>query len=211
MKPNELKQRKKELRRSFRVRRDAMSQRYRQEASEAICANLIEWIKPKAEIPFHQVFGFVAVGAEPNIEAFVVSASIRQVVGLPRITNDNGEVGGVGMEFRRWNPGDPMAVNQFKINEPLSSASILTGNDQTVILVPALAIDGDGYRLGYGGGYYDRYISQLKQKGHKPITVGVVFAPLLQDSLPREPHDVPVDFIVSEDGVTTPVNFQFVR
>ena len=63
--------------------------------------------------------------------------------------------------------------------------------------MPLLGFDRFGTRLGYGGGYYDRTLQQLKKR---PLLVGIAFAAQELDTIPREPHDVPLDMIVTEQG-----------
>ena len=66
------------------------------------------------------------------------------------------------------------------------------------MLVPGLSFDGDGYRLGYGGGYYDTLLYTLAAHGIAPITVGVTYACCLAPCLPHQTHDVPVRYVLSE-------------
>lgn len=70
-----------------------------------------------------------------------------------------------------------------------------------VVVAPALAVDRTGARLGYGGGHFDRF---LAGPGRGAVVVGAVFACQLVDELPSEPHDVPLDVIVTETGVHRP-------
>lgn len=70
-----------------------------------------------------------------------------------------------------------------------------------LLLVPGLAFDGAGYRLGYGGGYYDGFLRRLAEQGIAPATVGVTYGALLAPGLPRQPHDRPVSYILTERGL----------
>ncbi|HWR56911.1 MAG: 5-formyltetrahydrofolate cyclo-ligase [Bacillota bacterium] len=70
--------------------------------------------------------------------------------------------------------------------------------DIEVIILPAVAFDKQGNRLGYGGGYYDRYLKRLSPK---TVLIGVNYATQIVDKLPAYPHDMPVDLIVHEQGV----------
>ena len=69
-----------------------------------------------------------------------------------------------------------------------------------VVVVPGLAFTADGHRLGQGGGWYDRFLVRLPER---VLTVGVGFAEQLVDALPVEPHDVPLDLIVTDDGTAS--------
>src|ERR1051326_4678054 len=73
--------------------------------------------------------------------------------------------------FRRWSPGNPLVANTLGILEPMESAPIVPD----VVLVPLLAFDSAGHRLGYGGGYYDRTLDQLR-RDRDILAVGVAFA-----------------------------------
>ena len=96
--------------------------------------------------------------------------------------------------FRRWRDGDEVDKGPFGVAEPKPSAEELCPD---VLLVPLLAFDRAGYRLGYGGGYYDRTLRGLRAL--KPIiAIGVGFAAQEISATPRGPGDEPVDWIVTE-------------
>lgn len=98
--------------------------------------------------------------------------------------------------FRTWKEGDALErSNNCPIKEPLANAEELT---PTIIITPALSFDSDNHRLGYGGGFYDRTISHLKNNSDKFITIGIAYKFQLCDSLPRGTYDEPVDFVLSQ-------------
>ena len=100
------------------------------------------------------------------------------------------------LQFRVWTPGAALSRGPFRIPEPAEDAA--TGRP-THLLVPLLAYDRDGYRLGYGGGYYDRSLRALRQS--RPIVaVGMAYTEQLVPDLPRAEHDEPLDWIVTERG-----------
>jgi len=103
---------------------------------------------------------------------------------------------GEPLAFRAWQMGDPMHANPraFNIAEPLATAPLVTPG---AVLVPMLAFDADGYRLGYGGAYYDRTLAGLPNAR----AIGVAYAGQEVLSLPRDTHDHPLDMIVMETGV----------
>lgn len=97
--------------------------------------------------------------------------------------------------FRRWEPGIAFAEGPIGTVHP--------GPDQPevrpdIVLAPLLAFDADGYRLGQGGGYYDRTLALLRGTG-PVLAVGVAYAAQAMDALPRSAHDQPLDWIVTED------------
>lgn len=101
------------------------------------------------------------------------------------------------MVFRVWSPDGAMARDVHGI--PIPAAGPCCHPD--VILLPLVAFDGRGYRLGYGGGYFDRTLAVLNPR---PWTIGVGYELGRVDTIRPEPHDVPLDFCVTEAGVSTP-------
>ena len=101
------------------------------------------------------------------------------------------------LEFRRWHPDDPLEPGPFNTLQASAAAERAVPD---MLLVPMLAYDESGGRLGYGGGYYDRSLSALRQKG--PVTaIGIAYAAQKMKHLPREAHDQPLDWMVTEQSV----------
>lgn len=100
--------------------------------------------------------------------------------------------------FRRWLPDDPLVTGTFGISEPTEAAQELTPR---ALLVPMLAFDRGGHRLGYGGGYYDRTLKALRAAG-EVVAIGVAFAGQLRDKLPVADGDQRLDWILTEVGAT---------
>lgn len=98
------------------------------------------------------------------------------------------------LRFRKWWPGAPMMPGVYDIPVP----------DGTEVLLPAVAVvpmngfDGQGYRLGYGGGYFDR---TLAAPGRRVLAIGVSFEALRLSTIYPQPHDIPMDFVVTEAGI----------
>jgi len=88
--------------------------------------------------------------------------------------------------------------NTWGVWEPIGGATIPVENLDLVI-VPALAVDRRGYRLGYGKGYYDAFLQEVQAP-----TISPIFQEAQLEALPAEPHDIPVDYIVTEAGVFSP-------
>ena len=74
--------------------------------------------------------------------------------------------------------------------------------DPDILLVPLSAFDMTGHRIGYGGGFYDRAIDRLLRKGLKPRLIGIAFDVQKVEEIPSEPHDMPLDAILTESGLT---------
>ena len=99
--------------------------------------------------------------------------------------------------FRRWLPGEPTVPGVWGIPRPMDASPLV---EPDVLLVPLMAFDRKGYRLGYGGGFYDRTLETLRAKKH--ITaIGVAYAAQEVDVVPRGDHDQPLDFVMTEKEV----------
>ena len=101
------------------------------------------------------------------------------------------------MTFRSWKPGDPLVVGRFNIPEPDAKAR---ERRPDLVLVPLLAFDRNGYRLGYGGGFYDRYLSEHRAK-RTVRAIGIAFGAQEVEELPHEATDEPLDAVVTEERV----------
>lgn len=100
------------------------------------------------------------------------------------------------LRFRAWQPGEPLVARTWGIREPADDAPEV---EPDVLLVPLLAFDRRGMRLGYGGGYYDRTLERLRTL--KPIlAVGLAFAGQELPQVPCGPHDQPLDWILTDGG-----------
>jgi 5-formyltetrahydrofolate cyclo-ligase len=97
------------------------------------------------------------------------------------------------LEFRAWRPGDRLERGVWNIPIPAERDVVRP----TALLVPLVGFDPEGFRLGYGGGYYDRTLAALDPK---PLTVGVGFELGRLPTIHPQPHDIPMDAIVTEAG-----------
>lgn len=99
--------------------------------------------------------------------------------------------------FKSWAPGDALVRGRYNIEIPLETAPEIQPD---LIIVPMVAFDMAGNRLGYGGGYYDRTIAALRQSGKNVLIVGAAYAIQGVQELPREAHDQRLDAIATEQG-----------
>ena len=111
-------------------------------------------------------------------------------VSLPIIKKDN------KMNFYSWSRNDPLKINKFGIPEPVSSKIFYPD----ILLVPLVAYDSSLNRLGYGGGYYDRYIEKI-EKIKKVTKIGLAFSFQKISSIPINQYDKKLDFIVTEKEI----------
>lgn len=104
-------------------------------------------------------------------------------------------------------PINGLTVNTFgsyNIREPKPDCSpTINVKDLDVVIVPAVAYDKNCYRLGYGGGFYDRFLVNLRPDAK---TIGIAFDLQIFDEVPREPHDAQLDFIITESQILIPKN-----
>ena len=100
------------------------------------------------------------------------------------------------LEFRAWVPGEETVPGRWNIPVPPETAKVV---EPDVLLVPLLAFDRRGYRLGYGGGFFDRTIERLR--GLKPVVaIGVAYSAQAVDEVIRGEHDQKLDWILTESG-----------
>lgn len=116
----------------------------------------------------------------------------RKTICLPRIAEDR-------LTFHIWHEDDKLEQHGYGHAEPLATAELHT---PAIVLVPLVAFDNHGHRLGYGGGYYDRTMQQLRTLDNPPLFVGVAYAMQEIDHLPHELHDQHLDGILTEQGVS---------
>jgi 5-formyltetrahydrofolate cyclo-ligase len=96
--------------------------------------------------------------------------------------------------FRRWRPGDPLVAASFGLKEPAADAPAVAPD---LIFVPLVAFDRRGYRLGYGAGYYDRTLANLR--ANNPIvTVGIAHSVQEVQEIPAEDHDQRLDYVLTD-------------
>jgi 5-formyltetrahydrofolate cyclo-ligase len=119
--------------------------------------------------------------------------SQRLRIGLPVVNKEHKT-----LTFHAWYPGCPMEEDAYGIPKPKDTELVVP----TLLFVPCVGYGAGGYRLGYGGGFYDRTLATLQPK---PFTVGLGFTNAYVDDLEPEPHDQPLDAILNDNGVVWPV------
>ena len=127
------------------------------------------------------------------MESDAMGASRHRKIGLPVINKVTKT-----LTFHRWYPGCPMEEDAYGIPKPKDTEII----EPTLLFVPCVGYGPGGYRLGYGGGFYDRTLSELTPK---PFTVGLGYTQGFLPDLDPEQHDVPLDAILNDNGVVWPI------
>ena len=102
------------------------------------------------------------------------------------------------LKFREWTPEVELVKGKYGILEPNENSKVL---EPDLLLVPLLAYDSFGYRLGYGGGFYDRTLNQLISNNRKTNSIGVAFKFQKCKKLPIGEFDIPLNSILNEDGI----------
>lgn len=127
---------------------------------------------------------------EPDLRSWLEGALARgATAALPVV-----ETPRAPMAFRSWRPGDALVPGVWNIPVPAKGVAV----QPDIVVAPLVGFDAGCYRLGYGGGYYDRTLAVMPQR---PRAIGVGFALGELGSIYPLPHDVPMDIIVTEEGV----------
>ncbi len=133
------------------------------------------------------IMAYLAFRSEVDLKSLLEFCKEKGIrTALPRITGS-----GI-MEAAEYADSSLLQQNKFGIYEPSNTCGIEKENID-VIVVPAVAFDEEGYRLGYGGGYYDRFLENIKA-----VKIGVCFDFQILNALPKEEHDIKMDVVISE-------------
>jgi len=184
------------LRKRLLEARLAMDEAAYRQFSERICRHL-ESLPRLAEAGCVHTFWPMIARREPDIRPFIeqlVSRSVR--LALPVLRSPAvAEPGAPRMNQVAYGHGTRLITSSWGIDEP-EGEMFVSRRELDAVIVPALGVDPAGYRIGYGLGYYDEFLSEVNATLVCPI-----FSRCLIDRVPLSPHDVPVHFIVTEDGV----------
>jgi 5-formyltetrahydrofolate cyclo-ligase len=100
--------------------------------------------------------------------------------------------------FRSWKPGETLETKTFGLREPLPSVPAVLPD---ILLVPVAAFDSAGFRIGYGGGYYDRTLDLYHRTNRKITAIGLAYDEQEVPQFPHEPHDQRLDYLITPTGV----------
>jgi 5-formyltetrahydrofolate cyclo-ligase len=143
--------------------------------------------------------------APPTIAGYWPTGSeISDIDLLGRLTDQNWrvllpiiEAADQPLKFAPWQPGDALVADRHGIMAPISAKTLTTPD---IVLVPLLAYDTTGHRLGQGGGYYDRTLASLRKQADI-VAVGLAYDGQQLDNLPRQDHDEPLDLVITETQI----------
>jgi 5-formyltetrahydrofolate cyclo-ligase len=181
------------LRRSLIERRRALSAEECARLSSRICQYLRASFPQLARMrvafcwPVHQ-----EPDLKPLLEEWRRTAQHGFDALLPVVLEEN-----AALAFRSWSPETSLVADRYGIPTPNAGAFIRP----EALLLPVNAFDAAGYRLGYGGGYFDRTLAALRTPSQRPLAIGVGYELARVDSIRPEVHDLPLDAIVTEQGV----------
>jgi 5-formyltetrahydrofolate cyclo-ligase len=178
---------KEELRKRVAALRRALSVDTRQRFARAMSEHLVESeIFKRAKV----VAAYSALRFEIDPRAIVERAcALGKIVGLPRFVAQAGT-----LELAAYRPDDPLVETHFMVKEPVETAPSIDLASVDLVLVPGLAFDLRGQRLGFGQGYYDRFLPRMPNA----VRVGLSFELQLLVEVPATTHDVPVDHLATE-------------
>lgn len=185
-----MRQAKGRLRARILAARDAFPAAGRAAASRRICAAvaaLDAWREAET------VMLYAAFGSEVNVDALIALAwREHKTVLLPRV-----EKGERRIRPYRVDDWDVLIPGTYGIREPDPTRCMPWTGPIDAVIVPGVAVDGRGGRMGYGAGYYDRF---LAGPARGAVRLAVAFSCQVVDALPLEPHDAPMHWLITEDG-----------
>lgn len=175
------------LRRELIAKRRSLLQDVWQEKSKSLCLHL------QAHPQFQQartILAYFSFRQEPDL-SYLFTKEEEKKWGFPRCLDKS-------LAWHFWSPQDPLVKGKYGIKEPHPSLPIVEPEEVDLILVPGVACDKGGYRLGYGGGFYDRILSEVEWN-FKP-TIGIVFDFAYVPQLPIETWDCRLNAVCTEEG-----------
>jgi 5-formyltetrahydrofolate cyclo-ligase len=182
---------KSSIRQILRQRKDSMTQEERLEKSRRICCHLLEQITDG-----ETVMVYTSKEKEVNT-ANLINALLGRgnPIVVPIIVKED-------FSLRLSYLKDPSSLvpSTFGVPEPIGNEIPATGNDVDTIILPMLGFDRTGRRIGYGAGYYDRFLAKNK----KLRKIGIAFSCQECENLPVDENDIPMDCIITEEGIVYP-------
>ena len=178
----------------LRTERQALSVEDREAVGTALAEHLREFLFTRFDGAQERVLsGYWPIKGEPDLRSLMVDLHAAGVtIALPLVEHK-----AAPLTFRRWTPNTAMIRGDWNIPVPPPEADALTPD---ITLAPLVGWDSEGFRLGYGGGYFDRTLAALTPR---PFTIGIGFQSACLATIYPQPHDIPLDIILTQGGVQT--------
>lgn len=175
---------KSQLRKICRTIRKELGEERRAQANLSICKWIDGWDVFQQS---HTILTYMPIKFEADLTPLLEGHPHKRWI-LPRIipAEDN------RMVFHPYD-GNRLVFHPFGMAEPASDSPIIDPEEMELVLAPGLAFDRLGFRLGYGGGYFDRFL-----KNFNGVSAGIVFHDLLFEKIPHSTHDIPMHWIITE-------------
>ncbi len=183
---------KRTLRDEARERRRRAAEAAGKRAGERLADNFFKAAARFANrLPQAPVSGYWPMAEEMDVRPLMARLHGEgHVIALPVVVAK-----GKPLIFRRWQPGAALAMAGFGLHQPDADAPEVAPE---ILLVPLLAFDPSGYRLGWGGGFYDRTLAVVR-KARKVIAIGVAYAAQRVERLPRTERDQRLDWVITDE------------
>lgn len=177
----------------MRAARPVLAERAGANLERALCAHVPAIASSNGIWPPATIAGYWSVGSEAHTRGLLgILESLGFGVSLPVVVAP-----GEPLVFRHWQVGDILDPGPHATFQPAATAALA---DPGLLLVPLLAFDRRGGRLGQGGGYYDRTLRTLRAR-RRIVAIGIAFAGQEVEEVPASPHDERLDGFVTEEGV----------
>ena len=187
------------LRRALLQRRAQMSTHHRSSAEQALTVRLAQWVRSQfSTLSGRRIAVYWPIRGEPDLRLLWDAwSSAGAVLALPVV-----DAVAQPLRFVRWIPGEGMRTGKYGISEPTGLDCL----DPELIVVPCVGFDSRAFRLGYGGGYYDRTLATFaKHRRSRPRIVGIAWDEARLEGFETEPTDLPLDAVISPSALVEPV------
>lgn len=176
---------KEDLRRALLARRGTIADLVRTQYDAALCAHVIAWWNRH---PVRNLGVYWRIGGEPDLQAAYSELAKRGVqLALPVVAD-----AAAPLKFARWTPGDALVAGAMKVPEP---APPQIPAYPEALLIPCVGFNLQRFRLGYGGGFYDRTLAATPH----PLAIGIAYSSTLA-TFTTAPHDIALDLIITENA-----------
>lgn len=181
------------LRKKARATRAALSVGERESGSALVGQHFFQWLKQSEDGADAALGAYWPLSDEVDCRGILDKAVEDGIdVALPRVVGRD-----QALTFRQWRPGDRLEPGAHGTQHPSEAAAVVRPR---IFLVPLLAFDRRGYRLGYGGGYFDRTLNAARRE-RAIVAVGLAFSVQEVAMLPVEAHDQRMDWVMTEKEV----------